>query len=100
MGTPPGQSAEDIKKKALIRSLGRRPSEDKIALYVRKASSEKNNSEEPKKSVSDVKMREKKPTADDSKKPSADDSKKSPADDSKKAEFLKTMARRSLEVPT
>jgi len=112
--TPPGQSAEDMKKKALIRSLGRRPSEDKIALYVRKPSSEeprkanadpkktsleqkkaaneakkagseaKNNTSGSKKAGSEVKLREK----------------KSNGDDSKKSAFLQDMARRSLEVPT
>lgn len=70
--TPP--SNEDMKKKALIRSLGRKPSEDKLALYVRKSSNEANG---------DVKMREKKSS-----------------DDSKKSQFLQDMARRSLEVPT
>merc|ERR1719397_1434773 len=90
-----------MKKKALIRSLGRRPSEDKIALYVRKPSSEeqkktanksKKASSEAKNTVgigskkagSDVKLREK----------------KSNGDDSKKSAFLQDMARRSLEVPT
>ena len=72
--TPP--SHEDMKKKALIRSLGRKPSEDKLALYVRKPSAD-NTEEAP------VKMREKKST-----------------DDSKKSQFLQDMARRSLEVPT
>merc|ERR1719219_1004579 len=70
--TPP--SNEDMKKKALIRSLGRKPSEDKLALYVRKTSNETNG---------DVKMRDKKSS-----------------DDSKKSQFLQDMARRSLEVPT
>ena len=73
--TPP--SHEDMKKKALIRSLGRKPSEDKLALYVRKPSSE--NSEE-----TSVKLRDK----------------KSSSGDSKKSQFLQDMARRSLEVPT
>ena len=76
-----------MKKKALIRALGRRPSEDKIALYVRKPSSDeprKNSGEEAKKASQEVKLREKKP----------------PLDDSKKSAFLKDMARRSLEVPT
>jgi len=72
--TPP--SHEDMKKKALIRSLGRKPSEDKIALYVRKPSAD--NKED-----SQVKMRDKKSS-----------------DDSKKSQFLQDMARRSLEVPT
>ena len=71
--TPP--SNEDMKKKALIRSLGRKPSEDKLALYVRKPSAD-NNTET-------VKMRDKKPV-----------------DDSKKDKFLKDMARRSFEVET
>merc|ERR1719225_2339448 len=70
--TPP--SNEDMKKKALIRSLGRKPSEDKLALYVRKTSNEASG---------DVKMRDKKSS-----------------DDSKKSQFLQDMARRSLEVPT
>ena len=73
--TPP--SHEDMKKKALIRSLGRKPSEDKLALYVRKPSADKNED-------SSVKMRDKKPSS----------------DDSKKSQFLQDMARRSLEVPT
>ena len=73
--TPP--SHEDMKKKALIRSLGRKPSEDKLALYVRKPSAD-NTPEE-----NNVKMREKKPT-----------------EDSKKDKFLKDMARRSSEIPT
>merc|ERR1719244_1119905 len=85
--TPP--SNEDMKKKALIRSLGRRPSEDKIALYVRKSSNEANNTASaPKADTSkangEVKLRDKKP----------------PLDDSKKNQFLQDMARRSLEVPT
>jgi len=83
--TPP--SNEDMKKKALIRSLGRRPSEDKLALYVRKASNESNqpaNKTEGPKANGDVKLRDKKP----------------PIDDSKKNQFLQDMARRSLEVPT
>merc|ERR550534_2793587 len=47
--TPP--SHEDMKKKALIRSLGRKPSEDKLALYVRKPSADKNpSSDDSKKS--------------------------------------------------
>merc|ERR1719400_2475507 len=71
--TPP--SNEDMKKKALIRSLGRKPSEDKLALYVRKTSAEA--------SGGDVKMRDKKLS-----------------DDSKKSQFLQDMARRSVEVPT
>merc|ERR1740131_416098 len=83
--TPP--SNEDMKKKALIRSLGRRPSEDKIALYVRKPSNETSpqaNKNEASKANGDVKLRDKKP----------------PIDDSKKTQFLQDMARRSLEVPT
>merc|ERR1719347_993406 len=83
--TPP--SNEDMKKKALIRSLGRRPSEDKIALYVRKPSNETSqpaNKNDAPKSNGDVKLRDKKP----------------PIDDSKKNQFLQDMARRSLEVPT
>jgi len=83
--TPP--SNEDMKKKALIRSLGRRPSEDKIALYVRKPSNETSpqaNKNEASKANGDVKLRDKKP----------------PIDDSKKNQFLQDMARRSLEVPT
>merc|ERR1712025_735236 len=100
--TTPGQSAEDMKKKALIRSLGRRPSEDKIALYVRKPSSE-----EPKKA-----SLEQKKTANESKKASSEAKnttgtgskkagnevklreKKSNGDDSKKSAFLQDMARR------
>merc|ERR550534_1080655 len=73
--TPP--SHEDMKKKALIRSLGRKPSEDKLALYVRKPSADKAED-------SSVKLRDKKPSS----------------DDSKKSQFLQDMARRSLEVPT
>ena len=34
-----------MKKKALIRSLGRRPSEDRLALYVRKASQDEEKKE-------------------------------------------------------
>ena len=73
--TPP--SHEDMKKKALIRSLGRKPSEDKLALYVRKPSADKAED-------SSVKLRDKKPSS----------------EDSKKSQFLQDMARRSLEVPT
>merc|ERR1719420_2701177 len=83
--TPP--SNEDMKKKALIRSLGRKPSEDKIALYVRKPSNETSpqaNKNEASKANGDVKLRDKKPSS----------------DDSKKSQFLQDMARRSLEVPT
>merc|ERR1719412_2782419 len=83
--TPP--SSEDMKKKALIRSLGRKPSEDKIALYVRKTSNDSGHlasKPEPAKLKGEVKLREKKP----------------PLDDSKKNQFLQDMARRSLEVPT
>eukprot|EP00092_Neocalanus_flemingeri_P032005 GFUD01034784.1.p1 GENE.GFUD01034784.1~~GFUD01034784.1.p1 ORF type:complete len:1576 (+),score=438.20 GFUD01034784.1:631-4728(+) len=85
--TPPAN--EDMKKKALIRSLGRRPSEDKIALYVRKPSNETTtspqiNKNDATKANGDVKLRDKKP----------------PIDDSKKNQFLQDMARRSLEVPT
>jgi len=105
--TPPGQSAEDMKKKALIRSLGRRPSEDKIALYVRKPSSEetKKSSTEGKKPNGDVKKHntESKKSAEESKNPAADvklRDKKPKADDSKTSAFLQDMARRSLEVPT
>ena len=71
--TPP--SNKDSDKKSLIRSLGRKPSEDKLALYVRKPSTDNN--------VEDVKMRDKKP-----------------GDDSKKDKFLKDMARRSNEIET
>merc|ERR1712106_476452 len=85
--TPP--SNEDMKKKALIRSLGRRPSEDKIALYVRKPSNETSTSPQASKNDApkangDVKLRDKKP----------------PIDDSKKNQFLQDMARRALEIPT
>merc|ERR1719460_3011772 len=108
--TPPGQSAEDMKKKALIRSLGRRPSEDKMSLYVRKPSSE-----EPRKANTDPKKTslEQRKTANESKKASSEAKntkkagnevklreKKSNGDDSKKSAFLQDMARRSLEVPT
>ena len=72
--TPP--SHEDMKKKALIRSLGRKPSEDKLALYVRKQSSD--NTED-----TSVKLRDKKSS-----------------DESKKNQFLQDMARRSSEIPT
>ena len=69
--------------------MGRRPSEDKIALYVRKPSNEANNTASAPKADSlkangEAKMRDKKP----------------PLDDSKKNQFLQDMARRSLEVPT
>ena len=69
--------------------MGRRPSEDKIALYVRKSSNEANNTASAPKADSlkangEAKMRDKKP----------------PLDDSKKNQFLQDMARRSLEVPT
>ena len=67
--------------------MGRRPSEDKIALYVRKPSNETSpqaNKNEASKANGDVKLRDKKP----------------PIDDSKKTQFLQDMARRSLEVPT
>lgn len=67
--------------------MGRRPSEDKIALYVRKPSNETSpqaNKNEASKANGDVKLRDKKP----------------PIDDSKKNQFLQDMARRSLEVPT
>lgn len=91
--TPP--SHEDIKKKALIRSLGRRPSEDKVSLYVRKQSNETKNTppnetkntpplSPPASETEAVKIRDKKPLP----------------DDSKKNQFLQEMARRSLEVPT
>ena len=69
------------------RSLGRKPSEDKIALYVRKTSNDSGQLApklEPAKSNGEVRLREKKP----------------PLDDSKKNQFLQDMARRSLEVPT
>ena len=53
--------------------MGRRPSEDKIALYVRKSSNEANNTASAPKADSlkangEVKMRDKKPPLDDSKK--------------------------------
>ena len=96
-----------MKKKALIRSLGRRPSEDKIALYVRKPSSEetKKSSTDGKKPNGDVKKHntESKKSAEESKNPAADvklREKKPKADDSKTSAFLQDMARRSLEVPT
>jgi len=75
--TPPLSEKEEERKKALIRSLGRRPSEDKVALYVRKQSSE---TKEPEK-AEPVKLRQ-------------------APDSSKKEKFLVDMARRSLEVPT
>lgn len=57
------------------RSLGRRPSEDKVSLYVRKGSNDITKTEDA------VKLREKK-------------------DVRKKNQFLEDMARKSLEVPT
>jgi len=83
--TPPLSQKEEERKKALIRSLGRRPSEDKVSLYLRKPSNEANNGPAAKSDdheTSTVKLR--------------DNNK----DDSKKNQFLKDMARRSLEVPT
>merc|ERR1719347_1606839 len=84
--TPP--SHEEVKKKALIRSLGRKPSDDRVSLYVRKPSNEtktlSSNTNTNASETESVKMRDKKPAT----------------DDSKKNQFLQEMARRSLEVPT
>ena len=108
--TPPGQSAEDMKKKALIRSLGRRPSEDKIALYVRKPSSEEPKKDPKKSSLEQKRVTEAKKAATDTKNTTNSGAKKagevklrekkSNSEDSKKSAFLQDMARRSLEVPT
>merc|ERR1712088_535851 len=108
--TPPGQSAEDMKKKALIRSLGRRPSEDKIALYVRKPSSEEPKKDPKKSSLEQKRVTEAKKAATDTKNTGNSGAKKagevklrekkSNGEDSKKSAFLQDMARRSLEVPT
>jgi len=108
--TPPGQSAEDMKKKALIRSLGRRPSEDKIALYVRKPSSEEPKKDPKKSSLEQKRVTEAKKAATDTKNTTNSGAKKagevklrekkSNGEDSKKSAFLQDMARRSLEVPT
>lgn len=73
--TPPLGQREEERKKALIRSLGRRPSEDKVSLYLRKPSSESKPEEKEQ-----VKLREK--------------------SGEKNQQFLKDMARKSLEVPT
>jgi len=82
--TPP--SHEDVKKKALIRSLGRKPSDDRVSLYVRKPSNETKplSSNTNASETESVKIRDKKPAT----------------DDSKKTKFLQEMARRSLEIPT
>ena len=61
--TPPG-SGDD--RKRLIRELGRKPSEEKVSLYVRKASEEEQEQNNP----------------------------------SKSKQFMDSMARRSMEIPT
>ena len=93
--TPPGQSVDEMKKKALIRSLGRRPSEDKISMYVRKPSSE----EARKSSIEKKKLEDARKTTGD-KKDGSEVKLRDKKDDSKKSAFLQDMARRSLEVPT
>lgn len=108
--TPP--SHEDIKKKALIRSLGRRPSEDKVSLYVRKPSSDSDSNLAPVTSSATNTASVAKPAVQESKAPVSQEvkalvtpevkirEKKAPAEESKKSQFLQEMARRSLEVPT
>merc|ERR1719361_2405223 len=81
--TPP----QDERKKALIRSLGRSPSEEKVSLYVRKSSKEGGQATADKQEEV-VKRRDKKAeTMDETQ------------EDSKKKQFLQDMARRSVEVP-
>ena len=50
--TPPGAASETERKKQLIRALGRKPSEERVSVYVRKSSvgdsvSPKNSPTEP-----------------------------------------------------
>jgi hypothetical protein len=71
--TPPSQGEE---RKRLIRELGRKPSEEKVSLYVRKPSKEEEAAEA---AAAETKAAE---------------------DTSRTKKFIDSMARRSMEVPT
>ena len=82
--TPPSGSSQDEKKR-LIRELGRKPSEEKVSLYVRKPSLEKPATSTPSQQQQ----------------PSTQQQQQQQKDETSRAQkFLDSMARRSTEVPT